>query len=387
MKLDESQNEAIQLAVDKKLSLITGSAGSGKTTLIAKLKKELNRASIVCPTGKGAARIKQATGCQATTIHRLLKYDGIGYQREHLHGVSLICDESSMIDLDLMYQIVSRRPEKLVLIGDPCQLLPVGPGAPFHDLLKFKRENVVELRFNYRNKEAIYKAATEIRNKNTPEFNTRTDNETWKILTVGDARQTQAKIVSLVKQGRIDFDHDIIICCRNGETDQDYCTVRTLNNAIIEIVNKRESDAKWQVNDRIMLIKNFAEFDVYNGDTGKITDIDIDGNLWVELDRVICDNEGKEISSNIMFDIEMKKHCVHAYALTTHKAQGSQYRTVIFACLMRDMSMMLTNNLIYTAVTRAQKNCLVIGQSKAFISGIQRDQQRSTIIQQLAKGD
>jgi len=393
MKFDKSQEQAIEKAIANKITAIIGEAGVGKTTIIKELVQRLDNVILCCPTGKGAARMKQATGFPASTIHRMLGWNTQGFIRGDFVNEVVIVDECSMVESSLMYEIIKRKPAKLIMVGDECQLLPVGAGAPFHDVIKHCPNQVVKLEKSYRNSEAVFEAGHAVRNRIRPELMLKTANEMWKVVDISDIykkkgmnniannvpKYTEEYILDKIKKGMIDFDKDIIAVCRNKET---YCSVESLNQKIVDIVNPRVANEKWKTGDRIMLLKNNAGLDVYNGDTGKIVDIDIKGNAWIELDSPRIAEDGLP-STEVVFTKAVLKNCVLAYACTVWKLQGSQYRTVIFVCLNRDLTFMLTNNLIYTAITRAKKNCIVAGDNRAFFSGIFKKQNRQTVLDNL----
>jgi exodeoxyribonuclease V alpha subunit len=383
--LNDDQQKAIDMAISKPLTIICGGAGVGKTTLVKELNNRINQSCILaCPTGKAAARLREATGgMDVRTIHSALSYNGAMFMAGNLNGKTIIIDEASMLDSWILYEIVKRKPQRLVLIGDDAQLPPVGSGSPFHDIIKFRQDIVCNLTICYRSSEAVYKAGTTIRNHNNPLQYDKSEDETWELRHTGTAENTQKVICDIVKKGKIDFEKDIIICCRNGEfLDPSPGTVHGLNKAIIETLYPGRAE-KWIVGDRIMCLKNYADYDVWNGTTGTITGIGGNGTLWIKGDIPFLDKDTGSYVDEIEWSRDIVNDCQHAYALTVHKSQGSQYRKVIFCCLSRDSFMLLSNSLIYTAVTRTKNDCLVVGDIKAFSRGINIDKRKNTIIQQL----
>lgn len=394
MQFDEKQIEAIENAASRPFSLITGGAGTGKTTIITELVKRLKafgETPRLCAfAGKAAARLTQVTGDPASTIHRLLGYNGNRFMFGKLDAYSIVVDESSMISSDLMAEIVRRNPKRLVLVGDVAQLPPVGKGQPFHDLVGLRPDIVTRLERCYRNSEAVYHAAMQIRNGETPTDRARSENEQWDVFATGGEKTTHRQILDFVRGGHLDFDRDIILVPRNGDNDEQPCTVKSLNRDIIEIVNPRESDQKWQIGDRVINTKNNPDMDIWNGTTGTVTAVDHDGGVWLKPDTPVLDTKRSKTGSMIYTDRvllgkEERKHLQHAYALTVHKSQGSQYRRVIFVCLQRDSFMLLDRSLIYTAVTRTQEKCVVVGQWHALTDGISKVSEKRTVIQELMK--
>jgi exodeoxyribonuclease V alpha subunit len=154
-----------------------------------------------------------------------------------------------------------------------------------------------------------------------------------------------------------------------------------LNKAIQGIVNPHVEGERWKVGDRIICCKNFSKADMWNGDLGEVYDINMNGRPWVRLDRK--DDQGCVIEIEI--SKEMERELKPAYCLSVHKAQGSQFRRVIFICLNKHR-FMLSRSLIYTAVTRAKKGCCIVGEPEAFYRGINTIQSKKTILPLLAAG-
>ncbi len=398
IQLDKDQQRAVEFASESPFAIITGGAGTGKTTIIRQLALELRRRGedphLCAFAGKAAARLKEATRFNATTIHRLLGANGVTFTVDSLEGKTIIVDESSMVASDLMAEVMRREPARVVLVGDPAQLPPVGKGQPFHDLITLRPETVVELRTCYRATEAVYSAASQIRIGETPPMHQETAAESFDIVATGDAYKTQKHILDWVCGGHVDFGQDIILCARNGgkKGDPHHSTVYDLNTEIVNLVNPRDADEKLRAGDRVINTKNMADKDVWNGTTGEVMSIDIDGGVHVRLDVPIRDRDrggtdadGEPFyTDSVLFSREEAKNLHLAYALTVHKAQGSQYRRVIFVCLQRDSFALLDRSLIYTAVTRTQEHCVIAGQVHALTEGIQRQRPKHTVIQELA---
>ncbi len=389
MNLDTSQLAAVSHAVNgTQFAIITGGAGTGKTTIIEQIADQVPNPELCAFAGKAAARLREATGFPAATIHRMLLSNGEIFRRGSLNGVSIIVDESSMVSADIMAEIIKRKPSKLILVGDPAQLPPVGRGQPFHDVLSLYPNIVRELTTCYRNQEAVYQAASDIRAGKMPPLNLKSDAEQWDVVNTGKDDQTQRTLLEWISAGDIDFEQDLILCPRNGDNEDCPSTVKGLNREIRDIVNPSDADDKFRIGDRVINTKNCAEFDVWNGTTGTVHSINTDGEIWIQLDIdaiASYDSDGDPIyTDRVLFDKEMKKHLQLAYALTVHKSQGSQYRRVIFIALERDSFALLDRSLIYTAVTRAKEHCIVIGQTNAFRNGINNLKTKTTVFQELA---
>jgi exodeoxyribonuclease V alpha subunit len=399
-KLDASQLQAVNFCNHNNFAIVSGGAGTGKSTII----KEINDAlctsgystSLCAFAGKAAARLREVTTYEASTIHRLLKYDGKSFFTGSLDGIAVIIDEASMISSDLLAEIVKRRPDKLILVGDQAQLPPVGCGQPFHDIIELLPSKVKNLTTCYRNKEAIFRNAMLIRNGEFPSLFEESETEKFQTLTTGGAAKTQEVIIKWITGGMIDFSQDIILCPRNGgekDNEGSYApsTVKGLNVAIKAVVNPGED--KFSPNDRVINTKNFPLKDVWNGTTGTIQSIDEKGNIYVKVDAPVSEITYDDPSTTtrqtnmVMFDREeMTKHLELAYALTVHKSQGSQYRKVILIALQRDAYSLLDRSLIYTGVTRAREECVIVGEESAIFEGIKKMRKKNTVIQELSRG-
>jgi exodeoxyribonuclease V alpha subunit len=216
------------------------------------------------------------------------------------------------------------------------------------------------------------------------------DNEKWSITNTGDAKRTQAQIMEWVAAGIFDFEQDVILVARNGESDADPCTVRGLNAAIADLLLPRGEKEKFVVGDRVINTKNLPELDCWNGTTGTIHAIDQDGGIWVRTDIPVIDwaktkdDRVPVYTDHILFGRDIKKHLHLAYALTVHKSQGSQYRNVLMACFNRDGWGLLDRSLLYTGVTRTRAACCVVGEVSAVWAAIDKVNHKRTVIQELA---
>ena len=389
MKFDESQLNAIDKAVEGKLTLITGGAGCGKTTIIKAIADQLDRhgeqVAIAAFAGKAAARIREATGYEASTIHRLLRWQGEQFALPDLNGVTVIIDEASMVDSKLMAEIMKRKPRRLVLVGDEAQLPPVGSGQPFHDLIRLKPNLVANLTTCYRATEAIFRAATLIRNGQQPVREETTAQEHWLMTYAAGDKEVDAAILSMVRCGDLDCEKDIILAPRNGDEATGSAAVAPLNAKIAEIVNPRQpGDPKIIPGDRVICTKNNPELDIWNGTTATVMAKDNSGRMQIRTDTEIIGKNGEK-TRDCDVPADFSKNFQLAYALTVHKSQGSQYRKVIVIVLQRDAYALLSRPLIYTAVTRAKRECHVIGELRTFANAIMQQTNIQTILQQFAR--
>lgn len=357
MKLTEKQAEAVYKAVNSLgVSVINGGAGTGKTTTIQALGETLDsmgeRFDICAFAGKAASRIREATGFPASTIHSLLGYtgEGGGFKLGRLDGTTVIIDEASMVPSALLYEIAKREPRRLILVGDEAQLPPVGIGSPFHDIISGLPDLCVKLDVCHRASGAILIAGDKVRKGFTPGTQ-RQGGETFVAERLKDAETIEEKIVELIKAGKIDFKSDCVIIPRNGEGEAPMpCTVKSLNEKIQAFVNPHGEGEKFKVGDKMMCVKNFPKDDIWNGTSGWITRVDCDGTPYFKSD---------ETGDETRLTKDQQKHFVPAWAVTIHKSQGSQYTSVLIACLKRDTPRMFDRAMMYTAITRAKKNCVI----------------------------
>ena len=377
--LDEIQMGAVQFALDRKFAIINGGAGCGKTITIKAICDSLKGDIRLCAfAGKAAARLREATMHTASTIHRMLGWmgDGNGFAVKTLSGVTVILDEASMVSSDLLAEIVKRNPDRLVLVGDEAQLPPVGSGQPFHDLVHLLPDCVRTLTTCYRSREAVLSSALAIREGNVPPNYTKSYSEFYEFISLADARKAHDFILRQVKNGEIDFADDVILCCRNGDSEEEPLSVKSLNADIKALVNP--GDGKIDAGDRIICTVNSSDLDVWNGTTGRCACFDSSRAMWVELDFPNADGE-----TSVLIPKDKVKDWQLAYALTVHKSQGSQYGKVFFAVARRDSSTLLSRSMVYTAVTRAKKECHVIGDAWAFGTSIREVRTKHTAMQEI----
>ena len=378
--LDETQMDAVQFAIDRKFAIINGGAGCGKTTIIKAICDSLKDDVRLCAfAGKAAARLREATMQPASTIHRMLGWmgDGNGFAVKTLRGYTVILDEASMVSSDLLAEIVKRNPDRLVLVGDEAQLPPVGSGQPFHDLVKLLPNCVRTLTTCYRSREAVLSSALAIREGNIPSNHSKSSSEFYEFVSLADARKAHDFILRQIKNDDINLDEDVILCCRNGETVEEPLSVKSLNADIKAIVNP--GGGRIDPGDRIICTVNSSDLDVWNGTTGRCACFDSARAMWVELDFPNTDGE-----TSVLIPKDKVKDWQLAYALTVHKSQGSQYRKVFFAVARRDVSTLLSRSMIYTAVTRAKKECHVIGDAWAFGSAVREVRAKHTAMQEIS---
>jgi len=371
MDYDEVQKEAIQVAVNSKFMVLTGGPGTGKTTttqgIIAALESQHKTILCAAPTGRAAKRMSEATGKDAQTIHRLLEYNperGFGRNEDNkLGGDVLIVDESSMIDILLMNALLKAVPSKMsvILVGDIDQLPSVGAGNVLRDIIDSGVVSVIRLTRIFRQAQTsrIVTNAHKINHGESPDLSNGKDTDFFFIKNE-DAEGTAKTIVDLVSSrlpnayGYNTNDIQVLVPMKNGATG----TI-SLNNALQNVLNPVGEaitcgQYKFRSGDKVMQIKNDYDNNVFNGDVGVIESVDTDERKMV----VSFDNRPVEYESGDISNLTL------AYACTIHKSQGSEYPVVVMPLLMSHF-VMLQRNLVYTGVTRAKKQCVIVGDTRA----------------------
>ena len=388
IEYDDTQKNAIKNALNNPISILTGGPGTGKTTIINGILmclKELTEIPsaalysddppflLAAPTGRAAKRMSEVTDISAKTIHRLLGL-GIGENEatdvNELNGEILIIDEMSMVDMFLFKQLLSgiNSTKRIVFVGDKDQLPSVGAGNVFSDLISSGAFPTTKLQVIHRQGEdsSIIKLAHAINDEEAEEtiFN-KTKNYSFipcQPSLVGDAID---QIVNLaIKRGFKKDDVQVLGAMYNGQGG-----ITHLNDILQDVMNPLSAKTKvieahnesFRIGDRILQLQNNSEKDIYNGQIGKIIGLNPDDKAKI----LIADFDGREIE----FGIKDLNDITRAYAITIHKSQGSEFPLVILNLTMQNY-MMLRRNLLYTAITRAEKNLVMVGEKKAYIMAL-----------------
>jgi len=383
LKLAPKQAEAVKKAVSEKTMVITGGPGTGKTTIInavIRIYRELGaKILLAAPTGRAAKRMSEATGYPARTIHRMLEFSPHkgGFQRDQDHPLEvdvLILDETSMIDTVLMYHLLKAVPSKasVIMVGDVNQLPSVGAGSVLKDIIRSKAVPVVKLTDIFRQAGAsrIVVNAHRINGGLLPELSSgRTSLEDFYFIEQEDAEQALKIVLELVceripRRFQLDPLEDIQVLSpmHKGTLGTD-----NLNRELQAALNPSKKamargDRAFRLKDKVMQIRNNYEKEVFNGDIGRITAIDLENQeLTVTFDGMPVPYDASELDE-----------IMQAYAISVHKSQGSEYPAVIIPVLGQHY-LLLQRNLIYTAVTRAKKLVVMVGSKKALATGIKND--------------
>ena len=379
------QKQSIELALNNRVLVITGGPGTGKTTIlrgILKLYDELELETLLAaPTGRAAKRMSELSGREAFTIHRLLgakmSEDGetVVFTKDEgdpLNCDALVLDECSMVDITLMCSLLKAlKPGcRLVLVGDADQLPSVGPGNVFADIIRSNIVPTVRLTEIFRQKgdSRIVRNAHMINRGEHPDFEANTgDFFRLKRLKGGTAVETIVELCARRLPDNMKIPSasiQVLSPTRKGETG----TVN-LNKRLQEALNPRDDGKKekmfgetvFRVGDRVIQLKNNYDIiwktkggvsgtGVYNGDIGTIYQIDpITETLTVDFEDKLAS-----------YSFDMLNELEHAWSLTVHKSQGSEYRAVVLA-LSGDVQMLLTRGVLYTAVTRAKELLVMVG--------------------------
>ncbi len=373
--LSAEQRLAIRRAVQHKLSVITGGPGTGKTiclrSLVALVELYHYRCVLASPTGRAAKRLADATGHAAHTVHRLLQYTGETFSEEVLDADVLILDEASMLDLLLTRQLLAalRPSTHLVLVGDVDQLPAVGPGTVLADVIRSGLAQVTYLTHIFRQAQSslIVTNAHRLNQGLLPLTPPR--NGDFYLFRTQNASQAADWVVDLACRripGRFGLslgltdplrDVQVLAPMYRGRAGVDRLNARLqarLNPPARDKAERALPRCTFRVGDKVMITRNDYERDVFNGDIGYVTGIDEDDQVL----RLECERR------SLAYEWAETDDLVHAYAISIHKAQGSEYPAVVIP-LLTEHAVMLYRQLLYTAVTRARCLCVLVGSSRA----------------------
>jgi exodeoxyribonuclease V alpha subunit len=396
-------SEVQQLAVEDSLShgflIITGGPGTGKTTtlkaVVSAHQAMGRRVLLASPTGRAAKRLSEVSGFSAQTIHRLLEFSPQekGFkrnQKQPLDCDTLVVDEASMIDMQLFYSLLQAVPlhASLILVGDADQLPSVGAGLVLSELIKSEKVPVVKLNVIFRQAETsnIIRNAHLINHGQMP------------VLTVPDG-QSQSdcyyvaadepdKLIGLLKNvvqkslpGKFGYDpvNDIQVLT---PMNRGKLGATNLNTVLQEALNPPSPDKNelehlnrvFRVGDKVIQLRNNYDLEVFNGDIGLIKDIQPeDQEALIEFPQ-----------GAVAFQTSDFLDLAHAYAVTVHKSQGSEYPAVVLVASTQHF-MMLQRNLFYTGLTRARKTMVFIGARRAIALAVKnnRPKMRNTVLSAL----
>ena len=393
VKYNTDQKKAIKNALTNRISIITGGPGTGKTTIINSIvklyirihnlnyKDIINEIALLAPTGRAAKKLSDSTGLGAMTIHRYLKWNKeknefqINEYNKNYHKL-IIVDETSMIDTYLFDSLLKGIGHNitLVLVGDANQLPSVGPGLILNDLIDSDMFTHTTLEQIYRQSENSYIPilAKEIKEHNLREgFDMQTDDYNFMIASGLAIKEMIRKICIISREkGLTEEDIQILAPMYKGENGID-----NLNVLLQEIFNPKDKNKKeikvgdviYREHDKVLQLVNDPDNNIFNGDIGYISSIDTIMNPK-KKEVFTIDFDGNEV----IYTKEDLINIKHAYAISIHKSQGSEFAHVIMP-ISKNYYKMLYNKLIYTGVSRAKKSLVVIGEMESFIMAVNND--------------
>lgn len=389
IEYDDTQKSSIKQALTNPIFLLTGGPGTGKTTIIAgiilafRILEKIPEAEIfssdtpfllAAPTGRAAKRMTETTGIEAKTIHRLL---GLGHENTYLaddlnelNGKLLIVDEMSMVDMYLFKLLLSaiNLTPHIIFVGDKDQLPSVGPGNIFADLIKSNILPAVSLSHVHRQGDdsSIIDLAHEVNTGVADHVFTKTINSSFIESPPNQIDSVIQQIVNMaLKKGFQKDDVQILGSMYKSDSGIDH-----LNHVLQNQLNPRTDEKKkfverdgqeLRIGDRVLQLANNPEKDIYNGQIGQVVSINYqDSNKYVVVD---FDSNEVNLSKLDLNDLTL------AYAITIHKAQGSEFPLVILSLTMQNYRM-LRRNLLYTGITRARDSLVLVGERRAFEQAI-----------------
>ena len=389
IEYSRQQEQAIRQGATSGVLLVTGGPGTGKTTILKGLLSLLGQMQLKCllaaPTGRAAKRLMEVTGEEASTIHRLLESTidpatgemvFVRDESNPLKADAIIVDEMSMVDVLLLHSLLKAIPagKRIILVGDPDQLPPVGPGFPFGDMLRSEALPAVRLTeiFRQAQESLIVMNAHRVNNGQMPELkNVKSDFFFLPCRTEEEVRQTITGLCSsrLPKNMGIPAEQiQVLSPTRKGGVG-----TGTLNQALQSALNpagggKKErqfGDFSFREGDRVMQIRNNYDImwkkcdgsavgtGIFNGDVGTIRQID----PQMETLTVVFDDR------EAVYDFTQLNELEPAYAVTVHKSQGSEYRAVILSA-WNGSPYLLSRSVLYTAITRARELLIIVGRGE-----------------------
>ncbi|HSQ35911.1 MAG TPA: AAA family ATPase, partial [Candidatus Binatia bacterium] len=367
LELTAEQKQAVLAAVRNRLTIITGGPGTGKTTIIRAIIEVLkaNRKSIMiaAPTGRAAKRIEESSLYQASTIHRLLKLNPENGQFVHgaqnpLKTDAIIVDEFSMVDASILYALLQALADKtqLIIIGDKDQLPSVGPGNVLRDMIQSGYFHTIYLNRNFRQNQdsLIVENAFRVNSGEPLLFPAYSPELDFVFLPVRNEAQVLEKVESIVRYYQSEYPFNstamqILMPMYRGDAGIDQINRLIQDKFNPEPLLLKKEKLAFKRLDKVMQTKNDYDKQVFNGDLGVIEDYDVrDKQLQVSYDGAIVEYGADELDELTL-----------SYAVSVHKAQGSEYDIVVLG-LLPSHARMLSRELFYTAITRARKKLILL---------------------------
>lgn len=395
---NEEQKRAIKQSLIKNFSIITGGPGTGKTTIIKGIvqlykiisgysyEKLEEKLVLLAPTGRAAKRMSEACNYPASTIHRYLRWNKetneFGYNSNNKAPCEfVIIDETSMIDIELLYNFFKaiKTNVKLVFIGDYNQLESVGPGNILKDLIDSQMINTIFLKEIYRQDQNSYitELAYEINyGELTENFLNKKDDYNF----IGCDDENILKTTCILAKKAIDKGYDIKNVQVLAPVYKGINGIDNLNKTLQKIFNPKSDEKNetydgnviYRENDKVLQLENMPDDNVFNGDIGFIEKIN-GSEITVNFD-----------GNKVKYTPKEYKNIKHGYAISIHKAQGSEFEIVLMP-ITNAYKMMLYRKIIYTGITRAKKSLMLIGNPKAFYQGVYNNgtKKRNTLLKDI----
>ena len=389
VELTEEQKHAVAGAVNNKVTIITGGPGTGKTTIIRAIIEAFesvgNLVQIAAPTGRAAKRIEEATSCQTSTIHRMLKISPetrtfVHDESNPLKADAVIIDEFSMVDTNIFFSLLKAVPvsAKLIIIGDKDQLPSVGPGNVLRDLIASAFFPTIYLNRNFRQSEnsLIIDNAYRINNGEEPLIRPYREDLDFVFINYQEPSVIPEKVMKIIDYHSGDFafnsmSYQILSPVYRGESGID-----NLNSMVQEKFNGADfiyesEKLKLKEGDKVMQLKNNYEKEVFNGEHGIVEKYDPGtGHLSINYEGNMMEYSRDEFDEITL-----------SYVISIHKSQGSEYDYLILI-LSPAQSMMLNRELLYTAVTRAKKKLFIISDRETMRNAVGKSTpaQRKTLL-------
>ena len=395
---NEEQKRAIKQSLIKNFSIITGGPGTGKTTIIKGIvqlykiisgysyEKLEEKLVLLAPTGRAAKRMSEACNFPASTIHRYLRWNKetneFGYNSNNKAPCEfVIIDETSMIDIELLYNFFKaiKTNVKLVFIGDYNQLESVGPGNILKDLIDSQMINTIFLKEIYRQDQNSYitELAYEINyGELTESFLNKKDDYNF----IGCDDENILKTTCILAKKAIDKGYNIKNVQVLAPVYKGINGIDNLNKTLQKIFNPKSDDKNetydgnviYRENDKVLQLENMPDDNVFNGDIGFIEKIN-GSEITVNFD-----------GNKVKYTPKEYKNIKHGYAISIHKAQGSEFEIVLMP-ITNAYKMMLYRKIIYTGITRAKKSLMLIGNPKAFYQGVYNNgtKKRNTLLKDI----
>lgn len=381
-ELSEKQKEAVKKFFEEKILIITGLPGTGKSTVTKALvdvgKSRNLKITLMAPTGIAAKRLAEVTNFESNTIHKKLGFDGVSWNRkkeDHILEDIIIVDEFSMVDQSLFFKLLTSLPKKefkLVLVGDSAQLPSVAPGNVLRELINggkiphvaldkiFRQEDTSDIVIN-----------AHLINSGNP--NLISKNKDFIFIEIEDEEKGLEVIVKIIEKIK-DKNFQVL-----SPTYKGILGVNNLNNIFQDLLNPKLDENvfktelfQFRIDDRIMILKNDYQNEVYNGEQGVIKDIKMGKKtVSIHINGKTIEYSFKDAYTAFTLD----------YSRTVHKSQASEYEYVVIPWV-NEFSIQLQRNLLYTAVTRAKKKVFIVGQKQALKTAVKNNNtsRRNTLL-------